>query len=663
MFSIMWFMKLGRLKIALLAAVLTVVGLATFPFSQRRQETNRSPSPLRSDVANQRRVIFVGLDGADWSLLDRYTADGTMPVLARLTKEGASGTLKTIHPPLSPLVWTTMLTGVSPLEHRILDFLRVNPASGQREPITSDERQAPAIWNSATYAGKRVGTFGFWATYPAEAVNGVMVSDRLFTFLFSETSPPPGIVNPTSREPWARDVLGRVEREIGYPDLKAMLPWLGEAEYLEAAKAIDPYSHPVSALRRILIETRIYETLGREWIASDRPDLTLVYIQGTDSIGHVFAPYAPPRQQTIALADYEHYRDVPARFFARIDRMLGEYAALAQTTDSVLVLASDHGFKWTEGRPTTLSSVANATAARWHADDGIYLIWGKGVEPSAGHAGHGTVQQICATLMALLGLPPGKGVSGPSLPGAPSLTGDPVDYRAHYTPAAVVASTGGAASGADEETVAKLRALGYVGASSGGGRAIGTRTAGSFNNEALLLKQQGKTKEAIDAFEQALVVDPKLASALWNLSDLLFAQNTSLDKSDTLLVRAFASGLPEGTRYLIGRAIGYQRSGSLDRALKLLTDAIVAKPDEAEVWLFRGRYRLDRQDCPGALADFRQTTQLAPANAAAFASQGVAQLCTNDRAGARASFQRSLALDSNQPNVREYLRSTGMGGR
>ena len=73
-----------------------------------------------------------------------------MPTLARLVNEGASGTLKTIHPPLSPLIWTTMMTGTSPLDHRILDFLRVNPVSQQREPITSDERKVPAIWNMAS---------------------------------------------------------------------------------------------------------------------------------------------------------------------------------------------------------------------------------------------------------------------------------------------------------------------------------------------------------------------------------------------------------------------------------------------------------------------------------------------------------------------------------
>ena len=80
----------------------------------------------------------------------------------------------------------------------------------------------------------------------------------------------------------------------------------------------------------------------------------------------------------------------------------------------------------------------------------------------------------------------------------------------------------------------------------------------------MLLKAQGRTAEAIEAFESALTVDPNLASALWNLSDLLFAERKSLDKSDTLLVRAYANGLPEGRRYLIGRAIGYQRDGRLD---------------------------------------------------------------------------------------------------
>src|SRR5512141_819265 len=121
------------------------------------------------------RVIFVGLDGADWQLLDRYLADGTMPNLASLARDGVRAPLRTQQPPLSPLVWTTMMTGVSPLQHGILDFTRFSPATHAREPITSDERRRPAVWTKASQQGRRVAVLGLWATYPAEPVNGLMV--------------------------------------------------------------------------------------------------------------------------------------------------------------------------------------------------------------------------------------------------------------------------------------------------------------------------------------------------------------------------------------------------------------------------------------------------------------------------------------------------------
>lgn len=635
-----------------------------------RSRESQTPTPATAAAAPQiasqatsgKRVIFIGLDGADWSLLDQYVSRGVMPTLAKLVSEGSSGTVKTISPPLSPLIWTTMMTGVSPLEHRILDFLRVNPTSQQREPITSDERKVPAVWNMATAGGKKVGALGYWATYPAESVNGLMVSDRLFTFLFSETSPPPGVVHPASMESWARDGLKRAQDDVGYEAVKAILPWLTEAEYAQAVAVTDPYAHPVSALRRILIETKVYDELGRDWYSRENPDVLLLYIQGTDSIGHVFAPYAPPRQSSVSEADYNHYKDVAERYFALIDQLLARYVALAQKTGSTIMLASDHGFLWGEGRPTTLSSAANTTAAKWHAENGVYLVWGPGIQPSAGHAGSGKVDQVAATLLALAGLPPARDIAGPPLPGTPATPSstEPVDYRAVYTPAKPAAATSASSdSRVDEDTVAKLRALGYIGASEGKGRAFGSRTAGSLNNEGLLLKQHGKQKEAIDTFDTAISVDPNLASALWNLSDLLWARGESLDKSDALLVRAFANGLPEGTKYLIGRAIGYQRNGQVDRSISLLNQAAAAKPNEPDVWLFRGRYRVERGECAGAVDDFRQAARLTPNNAAVYASQGLAELCAGNSAAARTSFQKSLQLDPNQPKVREYLRGRG----
>src|SRR5204863_3389575 len=118
------------------------------------------------------RVIFVGLDGADWQSLDPLIADGTMPNLAALVRDGARGPLLTQHPPLSPLVWTTMMTGVSPLRHRILDFTRYNPATRQREPITSDVRAVPAVWNMVSSRGGRVYVVGLGAADPPGRVHG-----------------------------------------------------------------------------------------------------------------------------------------------------------------------------------------------------------------------------------------------------------------------------------------------------------------------------------------------------------------------------------------------------------------------------------------------------------------------------------------------------------
>lgn len=100
-------------------------------------------------------VIFLGLDGADWQLLDSYIRDGNMPNLGKLVAEGTSGTLETLHPALSPLIWTSMMTGVDPLAHGILDFTRYKPGTQTKEPITSDERRVPAIWNMAGWEGGR----------------------------------------------------------------------------------------------------------------------------------------------------------------------------------------------------------------------------------------------------------------------------------------------------------------------------------------------------------------------------------------------------------------------------------------------------------------------------------------------------------------------------
>ncbi len=81
-------------------------------------------------------VIWLGLDGLDWDLLDRLASEGRMPNWKRLTSEGYTARLKSYVPILSPVVWTTLATGVGPDLHRVLDFQEVDPATGRKMPIS-----------------------------------------------------------------------------------------------------------------------------------------------------------------------------------------------------------------------------------------------------------------------------------------------------------------------------------------------------------------------------------------------------------------------------------------------------------------------------------------------------------------------------------------------
>jgi hypothetical protein len=213
----------------------------------------------------------------------------------------------------------------------------------------------------------------------------------------------------------------------------------------------------------MLIETTVYGDLSLQWIRERKPDVAVVYFQSTDTIGHVFAPYAPPRQASIPQDDYDRYSGVPERFFRALDQRIGQYRDAAAAVGGVLMIVSDHGFYWGEGRPTKLSSVATASAAKWHAPQGIYLLWGRGVPAKAGHGAQGDVQQVAATVLAVAGLPPGRDVNGEPLDGATPNAAPRADYAAGYRPASAQPAKAGAQM--DREAVANLRSLGYIGAS------------------------------------------------------------------------------------------------------------------------------------------------------------------------------------------------------
>ena len=74
--------------------------------------------------AKVKKVIFLGLDGLEPTLTEKYLAEGKMPNLAKLRDQGQYSKLRTTFPPLSPVAWSTFATGSNPGKHQMFDFLQ-----------------------------------------------------------------------------------------------------------------------------------------------------------------------------------------------------------------------------------------------------------------------------------------------------------------------------------------------------------------------------------------------------------------------------------------------------------------------------------------------------------------------------------------------------------
>jgi predicted AlkP superfamily phosphohydrolase/phosphomutase len=155
----------------------------------------------RGRPAGKAPFLVIGIDGGEWRVLRRMWRDGELPNLRRLAEQGTSATLQTAYN-ASPVIWTTIATGVTPQEHGITDFVVPSPRGDV--PISSAVRRAPALWTMLTEAHRRVGVLGWWGSWPAETVNGVVVSDRALLPLPERVFPAAYLPKLADDTKWAR---------------------------------------------------------------------------------------------------------------------------------------------------------------------------------------------------------------------------------------------------------------------------------------------------------------------------------------------------------------------------------------------------------------------------------------------------------------------------
>src|ERR1051325_2768627 len=117
---------LGSFLSLITSLVLSVVSLLAWPFRMAWLLVSRRQGFRKARI---KKLIFLGLDGFDPGLAERYMAEGKLPNLSRLKEQGSYSKLRTTFPALSPVAWSTFATGVNPAKHNIFDFLNRNTKS------------------------------------------------------------------------------------------------------------------------------------------------------------------------------------------------------------------------------------------------------------------------------------------------------------------------------------------------------------------------------------------------------------------------------------------------------------------------------------------------------------------------------------------------------
>lgn len=608
-----------------------------------------------------RRVITLAFDGLDPSTVDLLMSEGKLPHFAKLRRDGSYAPLVSAMPLKSPVIWTTVATGKTPDHHRIGDFATVNAATGEQIPVTSRTRATKAIWNILSDRARAVDVVGWWATWPAEKIRGVMVTDHLdYHFLF-------------------REALGTrpVESETVYPPevAKEIAPLVKRPQDLTSADVAPYVSVPDSDLKRpidlrddlslfrwALAAALTHRDVGLHLWKKNAPQQLMVYFEATDSTAHLFGHLFRAGKLAGDLAEQQRrYGNTVEQIYMLADRIVGDYLDVMDE-DTVLMILSDHGFALgrLQDDPSVTRDLRRASE-RSHTLRGVLYLYGSGIK--RGKIAGPSIVDIAPTLLALNDLPPAADMPGRVL--AEALT---------FQPRPAIASYEGSAAGSqvaqaprdpivERETMQRLKSLGY----------LDSNTLAAERTVAGALFEQQKYAESADAYRKLVAAHPNdadlrssLAGALGALGDYAGAlkeldraiainpispeayhnravlherrgerreaiadyesavrYNPEYAPSLAALARLGVSALPNTpgneserrARELAERASDAARRGDYVTAMRYLDDALALAPKYALLYQYRSNVAYLMGDRKGAIAALKKGLQIAPDNA------------------------------------------------
>jgi tetratricopeptide (TPR) repeat protein len=353
-----------------------------------------------------KRVLLIGWDAADWNMIRPLMEEGKMPVMKQLVEFGVSGNVATLAPVLSPILWNSIATGKYAYKHGILGFIEPNPDGKGARPVRSTTRTAKALWNILGQCGLRSGVVNWYASHPAEPIEG-SVFTNVFPYMLgpkAERIPlDPRAVHPPELFEFAQrfqvNPATLTPMQV-MPFFPKRPPNLSSEKDLRGA-----------IMGKLLAECVTTHNAATYLASRDDWDFLAVYYETIDLACHNFMEYHPPAMAHVSADDAEIFGGVVQAFYEFHDMMLGRLLDVAGPETTVILL-SDHGFYNNHLRPPVAEHSLDPkekfgpkmNPVSWHRRQGIFVAAGKPIKRD--ELTHGTsLLDVAPTILALLGLP------------------------------------------------------------------------------------------------------------------------------------------------------------------------------------------------------------------------------------------------------------------
>ena len=282
------------------------------------------------------KTIFIGLDGASFSILDELVKEKeeqkpVMPFLANLYRDGTRCILRSTPNPLTPPAWVSLMTGKTPGNHGIYDFIRAEETEEDVFFTLYDARDCitESVWSIVSRNGKKVAALNFpFTAPPSKDLKGVMI---------------PGFI------PWRHLRRNTVPKEL-YDQLKESLPEFNPKklawDFEQEKDAINKLSDEdrENWIRYHLPREKQWYNIAEYLLRTEAPELMAVMFDGVDKLQHQAWLFLDPDLQSGTKTSYHSkMRTLCLEYFSQLDGFL-EGLITAAGPDVQVFLASDHGF-------------------------------------------------------------------------------------------------------------------------------------------------------------------------------------------------------------------------------------------------------------------------------------------------------------------------------